>query len=300
MKLKLILAFLAILLSFTSRSFAQAPDAKPDPNFYIFLAFGQSNMEGYPGIEAKDKTVDKRFQMLAVVDFPALNRTKGNWYDAVPPLCRPSCGICPADYFGRTLVANLPANIRVGVVNVSVAGCKIEMFDKDNFKTYASTQAAWMQNIVKEYDGNPYQKLVDMGKLAQKSGVIKGLLLHQGESNSGDRQWATKVKGIYDNLTKDLNLKPEETPLLAGQLVNGGGASMMAELPKILPNSYIIASKGCQPRTDNLHFAPAGYREFGKRYAEAMLPLIGQKVTELKLPENLTPATAPATAETKP
>ena len=45
----------------------------PDPNFHVYLAFGQSNMEGYPGIEPQDKTgVDKRFQMLAAVDFASL------------------------------------------------------------------------------------------------------------------------------------------------------------------------------------------------------------------------------------
>src|SRR3954447_1304988 len=80
----------------------------PDPNFYIFLCFGQSNMEGFPGVEQQDKTVDERFKVLAAVDFPKLGREKGSWYPAVAPLCRGSTGLCPTDYFGRTLVANLP------------------------------------------------------------------------------------------------------------------------------------------------------------------------------------------------
>ena len=95
----------------------------------VFILAGQSNMEGAGRIEAQDKTVDERFQVLEAVDAPNLERKKGNWYSAVPPLCRARTGICPADYFGRTLVANLPKNIRIGVVNVSVAGCKIELFD---------------------------------------------------------------------------------------------------------------------------------------------------------------------------
>jgi len=33
-----------------------------------------------------------------------------------------------------------------------------------------------------------------MGKLAQKDGVIKGILLHQGESNPNDRDWPIKAK----------------------------------------------------------------------------------------------------------
>src|SRR5689334_11545254 len=115
------LFLLAGLLLFNVNALAQ------DTNFWIFLCFGQSNMEGFPGIQDQDKTnVDNRFQVLAAVDFPKLDRKKGNWYPAVPPLCRPSTGLGPADYFGRTMVSNLPANIRVGVVIVAVAGCKIE------------------------------------------------------------------------------------------------------------------------------------------------------------------------------
>ena len=254
-----------------------------DKNFYIFLSFGQSNMEGYPGIEAQDKgPVDARFQSLAAVDFPEQRREKGHWYTAVPPLARPGNGIGPSDYFGRTLAARLPTNIKIGVINVSVAGCKIEMFDKDHYASYAETAPSWMKGIIAAYGGNPYQRLVDMAKLAQKDGVIKGILLHQGESNTNDKEWPDKVKGVYDNLLKDLNLKPEETPLLAGELVGadqkGACASMntiVAELPKTMRNAYVISSAGCAGRPDHLHFTPAGYRELGKRYAEKMLSLLG-------------------------
>ena len=89
---------------------------------------------------------------------------------------------------------------------MSVAGCKIELFDKDNYQAYASTAPSWMANIIKEYGGNPYARLVEMGKQAQMSGVIKGILLHQGESNTGDKKWPEKVKGVYDDLIKDLDL----------------------------------------------------------------------------------------------
>jgi hypothetical protein len=262
-----------------------------DPNFYIYLCFGQSNMEGYPGtIEAQDKTVDSRFQVMEAVNCSNLGRTMGSWYTAVPPLCRCYTGLCPADYFGRTMVANLPNPIRVGVVNVAVAGCQIELFDKDNYQTYASTVASWMTNIINEYGGNPYGRLVEIAKLAQKDGVIKGILLHQGESNTGDNQWPLKVKGIYDNLIKDLGLNADSVPLLAGEVVNAdqGGVcasmnSIIATLPQTIPNSYVISSSSCTDTTGNLHFNSAGYRELGKRYATKMLTLLGydpQKGTE--------------------
>ncbi len=279
MKIKYVLLLSGLLL-FNVSAFSQ------DTNFWIFVCFGQSNMEGFPGVQDQDKTnVDDRFQVLASVDYPNMGRTKGNWYTAVPPLCRPSTGLCPADFFGRTMVANLPKNIRVGVVNVSVAGCKIELFEKTNYQAYASTAAPWMKTIIKTYDGDPYQYLVDMAKQAQKDGVIKGILLHQGESNNGDKQWPDKVKGIYDDLLGDLNLQAQDVPLLAGELVNvdqhgacAGMNTIIDALPETIPTAHVISSKGCPCRGDHMHFVPAGYREFGTRYGDQMLSLMGYKV----------------------
>ncbi len=274
---------LAGLLFLNMNAFSQ------DTNFWIFVCFGQSNMEGFPGISNQDKTnVDARFQVLATVDFPKLHRKKGHWYPAVPPLCRPFTGLCPADYFGRTMVASLPKNIRVGVVNVSVAGCKIELFEKSNYQAFAATAPTWMAGIIKGYDGNPYQYLVDAAKLAQKDGVIKGILLHQGESNTGDKEWPDKVKGIYDNLLKDLNLQAEAVPLLAGEVVNAdqqgacaGMNQIIDGLPKTISTAHVVSSAGCTAiPPDNLHFDPAGYRELGRRYAETMLPLLGYSATQ--------------------
>jgi hypothetical protein len=214
MKIKHSLIIIVGLFILGIKAFSQ------DPDFYIFLCFGQSNMEGNARIEAQDTTVDNRFQVMETIDCPNLGRTKGNWYTAVPPLCRCHTGLTPADYFGRTLVANLPKNVRVGVINVSIGGCKIELFDKDHYESYAATAPAWMINMIKEYDGNPYARLIEMAKLAQKDGVIRGILLHQGESNTNDTLWPKKVKVVYDNLMKDLNLNSDAVPLLAGELVN--------------------------------------------------------------------------------
>jgi hypothetical protein len=279
MKLTSPLLLLAGLFFFNGKAFSQ------DTNFFIFVCFGQSNMEGYPGIQEQDRgPVDNRLQVLAAVDFPKQGRMKGKWYPAVPPLCRPSTGLCPADYFGRIMASHLPPNVRIGIVNVAVAGCKIELFEKTNFQSYASTAAPWMKNIIKGYDGNPYEYLVETAKLAQKDGVIKGILLHQGESNPNDREWPQKVKGIYENLIADLKLKPEQVPLLAGETVNAdqkgvcaGMNAIVDQLPQTISNSYVISSKGCLCRQDHLHFSPAGYRELGTRYGLKMLSLLGNK-----------------------
>ncbi|HEX5398569.1 MAG TPA: sialate O-acetylesterase [Verrucomicrobiae bacterium] len=290
MKLRLLVLSAGLLL-------LNASACAQDTNFWIFLCFGQSNMEGFPGVQQQDTTnVDSRFQLLAAVDFNdggrynGPERKKGDWYTAIPPLCRPGCGLCPVDYFGRTLVANLPKNIKVGVVVVAVAGCKIELFEKNTYESYATNAAPWMKNIIKTYDGDPYQYLVDMGKLAQKDGVIKGILLHQGESNSGDKQWPNKVKGIYDDLLQDLNLKASNVPLLAGELVakDQGGAcasmnTIIDTLPETIPTAHVISATGCT-KINSLHFNPAGYRLLGTRYGDEMLSLMGYKVKESQQP----------------
>lgn len=269
-----LIAGLALLL-FNSNTFSQ------DKDFYIFLCFGQSNMEGNAKFEPQDTSVDKRFQVLEAVDCANLGRTKGHWYTAVPPLSRCKTGLTPGDYFGRTLITNLPERVRVGVINVSVGGCKIELFDKDNYQSYVATAPAWMTGMINEYDGNPYSRLVELAKMAQQDGVIKGILLHQGESNTNDTLWPQKVKKVYDNLLNDLHLNASKVPLLAGEVVHAdqGGvcASMnniIDKLPQTIPTAHVISSSGCADAADNLHFTAEGYRELGRRYAVKMLSLL--------------------------
>ena len=104
---------------------------KPDPNFYIFLCFGQSNMEGAAKPEAQDlKSPGPRFLWMPAVDYPATDtqpaRKMGEWCEAIPPLCRPNTGLTPADWFGRTLVTSLPENIKIGVIHVAIGGIDIK------------------------------------------------------------------------------------------------------------------------------------------------------------------------------
>ena len=281
MKMKLKLSLLAGLLLSVTSAFAQ------DTNFWIFLCFGQSNMESGGQMDDKDKTVDKRFQVMADFDNARRGWKKGNWYDAVPPLSAHGSGICMVDYFGRTMVANLPPNIRVGVIKVSVPGCKIELFEKDTYTNYLATAESWLVADAKAYDGNPYQFIVDRAKLAQKDGVIKGILLHQGESNPNDNNWPKKVKGIYDNLIKDLNLNAGQVPFLAGETVNADQQGQCAGFNKIMallpndPAQFLCGVfGGCTCNSDHMHFNSAGSREFGKRYGEKMLTALGYEVKQ--------------------
>ena len=270
MKLIILLALISLNIS------------APDPNFHIYLGFGQSNMEGNAKIEAQDTAnVSPRFKMMAAVDMPSMGRVKGNWYTAIPPLCRENTGLTPLDYFGRELVEKLPEEITVGVINVAVAGCSIDMFDEDKSQAYLSTAADWLKGIAALYGNHPYNVLVELGKKAQQEGVIKGILLHQGESNNGDQNWPNNVKIIYDRLISDLGLDATKVPLLVGEMVNAdqGGVcawhnEVIAKVPSVIPNSYVIKSNGLPSGGDNLHFSAQSYRDFGKRYAETMLSIL--------------------------
>lgn len=254
-----------------------------DPNFHIYLCFGQSNMEGNAAIEGKDRVgVDPRFMMMAAVDMPSSKRKKGEWYTAYPPLCRDYTGLTPADYFGRTMVENLPESIKVGVINVAVGGASIDLFDQDKCADYIKKEADWFKNYCKEYNNDPYKVLVTMAKKAQQNGVIKGILLHQGCTNNGQKDWSVRVKRIYVRLLHDLGLNEEETPLLIGELLSQekggvcwGHNSVIAKTQPVIPNSYVISSKDCPGASDGLHFTAEGYRMIGKRYAEKMLELLG-------------------------
>ena len=257
-------------------------NAEVDENFYVYLCFGQSNMEGQAQPETVDQTVDERFQMMACVDFTNPVRKKGEWYAATPPLVRQWTKIGMADYFGRTMVAALPQNVKVGVVDVAIGGVDIKGFMSEEVTDYLKTAEQWMKNSFAEYDNDPYKRLVDMAKIAQQSGVIKGILLHQGETNNGQDSWRDKVKTIYERLLTDLNLKAEDVPLFAGETVNAdvGGTcslhnSVIARLPEKIPTAHVVPSNGCPCASDNIHFTVAGYRTMGKRYAYEVLKVMG-------------------------
>ncbi|GAA4236843.1 hypothetical protein GCM10022291_22210 [Postechiella marina] len=263
-----------------------------DPNFHIYLCFGQSNMEGSAAIEVQDKTGNDRFKVLAPMDCSDLGRKQGQWTIAIPPLSQCWTGLSPADYFGRTMVENLPKAVTVGVINVAIGGSDIRLFDKDKWQDYTNTYPEqWFQDKINAYGANPYKRFIELAKQAQKDGIIKGILLHQGETNQDDTNWPAYVKTIYNNMLNDLSLNKSEVPLLVGELAHedqGGKCASMNKiidkLPKTISTAHVISSKGCEVRDDNVHFNSAGVRELGKRYALKMLDLQGIKVAS-SLPE---------------
>lgn len=250
----------------------------PDPNFHIFLCFGQSNMVGQGTVEEQDKiNVPERFQMMPPIKQP--QREAGKWYKADPPLCN---GLGPVDYFGRHLVENLPEKIKIGVIIVAINGVSIDVFLEDKCQDYiANIKEQWLIESIKMYNNNPFRVLMDRAKEAQQVGVIKGILMHQGESDSEDPAWPGKVKLVYDRMIKELNLDKTKVPLLAGEVVGEEchGSfwkhnALIATLPKVIPNAHVVSSAGLEPNfPDTAHFSTESYRILGSRYAEKYLEI---------------------------
>ena len=275
---KILVLFLMALMPLTMMA--------KDDFFYIFLCIGQSNMVGQGKISPSDYIDDPNFLSLSAVDGP--DRKIGEWRMAQPPLCRSNTGMSLVDFFGRTMRKNFNDKVRIGVIHVAVDGCAIDLFDKDGYKAYTDTiKPDWLKNEIAAYGGNPYGRLIEMARKAQQDGVIRGILLHQGETDAYNDRWLQKVKKIYGDIISDLNLDPKKVPLVVGETVGTDQNGVCAHanptinrLPSVLPNAYVASSVGCEAGPDHVHFTTAGYRTLGTRYAIKMLQAMGFEITD--------------------
>ncbi len=241
----------------------------------VYIAIGQSNMWGNAQVQSGDKTTHDRIKMMSTANSRG---NVGTWLPAVPPMCAPSAGYSLADNFVRTMADGVPECITIGVIPVAIAGASFKVFDPNQCKSYISGEADWFKNMAKEYDNNPYERIVKCAKIAQETGVIKGIIVHQGETDNGKQEWLTMVQTFYDNICKELNLDPKKTPILVGQMLEGGSCaghnSVIAQLPNKISNCAVVSTSNIPGESDRLHFTHDGYKELGKRYAEKMLTMI--------------------------
>ncbi len=239
----------------------------PDPNFHIFLLIGQSNMEGVPPAAPEDKVESPRVKVLARSDCANLGRTYNQWYTATPPLHSCNLGVGPGDYFGKKVAEALP-NATIGLVPSGIAGVDINFFRKG----VVSSRRQEFQIPPDNHWSSAYDWVVSRARVAQESGVIRGILFHQGESDTGQQAWVAKVKDMVEDLRADLALG--DVPFLAGELMHGGCCqahnSIIAQLPSRISNAHVISASGLG-KHDQYHFDLAGQRTLGERYATKFL-----------------------------
>lgn len=278
--------FSAACVSFCLCTLLQSCSTKEsfDPNLYIYLCFGQSNMVGLNTIEAQDSIVPPQLYYLASCN--GSDRKLGEWKTAIPPICRNNAGLSPANYFGRTLLEHLPSDKKVGLIVVAVNGAAINAFDKDQAQNYYdSIPEKWMKRELDAFGKNPYARILSLAQQAQSKGVIKGIIMHQGETDATNDDWYNRVGKVYQDLLSDLHLCADSVPLLAGEAVgsdqNGAYQHVNYTIDRIhdyIPTAYTISSKGCLANPDHLHFSAEGQRRLGKRYGIKMLQLMGYDI----------------------
>lgn len=264
--------WLSAILSCASPSPAAGQaNGDSDGQTLVFLLLGQSNMEGKPKPQAEDLKKDARIQVLAYQDNAAQGRTYNKWYTASPPLHSSWAGLGPGDYFAKTLIDALPENYSIGLVPCGISGVDIDFFRKGVVSSRRNEFSIPPDN---SWDG-AYEWVLQRARLAQEKGRIAGVLLHQGESDAGQSVWLDKVKEIMTDLRSDLDIP--DLPLLVGELYYDGPCAghngVIAKIPSKIDNAYVVSAKGLKG-LDQFHFDLDGQRELGRRFAEAMIPLL--------------------------
>lgn len=225
----------------------------------LFLLIGQSNMAGRGKLDS-----------LPVKSDSILVLNKNNqWVVAVEPLHfdKPVAGAGLAFSFATELLKT--STRKIGLIPCAVGGSSID---------------AWMPGASDKATGTmPYDDAIRRALQALKSGKLKGILWHQGESDSNEKAvpyYEEKFYTLLRNLSKDLDLNLDNIPVITGELgtfytgqeKNREGLKINGIFHGVAgkqKNVYCVSSSGLTDKGDATHFDTPSLREFGKRYAEA-------------------------------
>ena len=248
-----ILALIGLLI--TSASAQSLPSKE---KFHLFLLVGQSNMAGRGIVEAHDKTPHARVLML---------NKAGEWVPAIDPMHfdKAAAGVGLGKTFGQ-LYAEAHPEITVGLIPCAVGGSPIDAWKPGAFDAPTKT--------------HPWDDAMVRAHAALKAGELKGILWHQGESDS-----TPKLAPEYDGKLRDLvarlrtELSATEVPFVLGQLGKFSESPWSENkqlvdkfhqaLPAAIKNAAFVSAEGLKHKGDKVHFDSPSLREFGKRYFEA-------------------------------
>ena len=257
-----------ILIIFTLVGFAAAQDT-PLPSkdkFHLFLLVGQSNMAGRGVVVEQDKTPHQRVLMLS---------KEGKWVPAIDPMHfdKPSVGVGLGKTFGQ-IIAEANPGVTIGLIPCAVGGSPIDTWKPGVF--YPATKS------------HPWDDMVKRVEVALPAGSLKGILWHQGESDSTPELAPVYEAKLHD-LVKRLRelVKTPDVPFLAGQMGKFDDVPWKPEavivdqahqdLAKKVPHTSFVSAEGLKHKGDKVHFDSASFRELGKRYAAAFLQMTRKK-----------------------
>tara|TARA_Y100001934_G_scaffold252379_1_gene316387 strand:+ start:4003 stop:6294 length:2292 start_codon:yes stop_codon:yes gene_type:complete len=228
--------------------------------FHLYLLVGQSNMAGRGKVEAEDKKPHPRLLMLD---------KRNAWVPAVDPLHfdKPFAGTGLGKAFGIRLAEN-NSEVTVGLIPCAAGGSPISTWLPGGY-----------HGQTKSY---PWDDAIKRAKIAMKDGVLKGILWHQGESDSKPglaEIYEKKLHDLISRFRKELNAP--EVPFIAGQMGQfaerpWNDAKKLVDaahraLPDKVKKTAFISSDALGHKGDKVHFSAAAFREFGDRYAATYL-----------------------------
>lgn len=233
-------------------------------DFHLYLLIGQSNMAGRGQVEPQDREIHPRVFMLDKA---------GKWAPAADPLHfdKPIAGVGPGLAFGR-IMADRDSSIRVGLIPCAAGGSPISVWKHGGF---------WEQT-----NSKPYDDAIERTRIAIKDGVLKGILWHQGESDSNEKDaelYEDRLVELINTLRKEL--KAPDVPFIAATLgdfvVEGNPHARVVNealrrIPQQVKNAACVDSSGLEHKGDNVHFSAESARELGRRYSKAMIRLLTQ------------------------
>ncbi|MCB1277375.1 sialate O-acetylesterase [Prosthecobacter sp.] len=255
-----LLLLCAVLFSTSPLVQGQTPPAKD--KFWLFLLVGQSNMAGRGVVEEQDKTPHPRVLMLS---------KEGQWVPASDPMHfdKPAAGVGLGKTFGQ-IIAEANPGVTIGLIPCAVGGSPISAWQPGVF--YPPTKS------------HPWDDTVKRVEAALPAGTLKGILWHQGESDSNAKDAPVYEAKLID-LVKRLRelVKSPDAPFIAGQMGKFEGVPWNPEkeivdkahqdLATKVPHAAFVSAEGLHHKGDKVHFDSASYRELGKRYAEAYLKM---------------------------
>lgn len=133
-----------------------------------------------------------------------------------------------------------------------------------------------------------FDHAVLMTRLAMRTSNFGGILWHQGESDCNKDNFPLYKERAIRMITEIRRaLNAENLPFIFGELAedisdrwNLGDYparmnSIFREIQREIPNCRLVSSKGLSLKPDGIHFNSASLREFGNRYFNAYLELLG-------------------------
>ena len=231
-------------------------------NFHLYLLAGQSNMAGRGKVIEQDKQTHSRVYVL--------NKDK-EWELAKNPLHfdKPNIvGVGPGLAFGKAM-AGYKERVKIGLIPCAAGGSPISSWTKGGYHSQTKS--------------HPYDDAMIRAKAAMQDGVIKGIIWHQGESDSKPEKvkvYQAKLEELIGRFRRDLG--DENLPFVVAELgdfyvaENPNAESInriLENIPGIVENTACVDVTGLTHKGDVLHFNTKSSRELGRRYAEQMIKL---------------------------